>query len=827
MKEFLDRDGVKELLRKVKSYVDNNSGEGVIGEVIWHAGGTIPNKFLLCDGREVERDKYEELFNVIGTIYGEGNGSTTFNLPNLTDNRFIEGSNSAGATHGSAMPAHSHSTDGNHVSGVFSDPTNYAQAMPVFRDLNSTNKDSNYDDLWIYNGSSVQKHTDVDWARVLSSGTGSAGSGDHVQPKSLELLPCIRCGVSVPYIDPYEEMSYLYFNNTSSSVGYIDTHIKHKTGYKYSCKVRHKSQLYTYCSLYGVRESSNTLHAGFQSSAVYFNYNATGSSISYNALNNTVEMEHEATRFDIYPENNKFYKSTYSQGTATSSLNIWLGCINKNNTVLEPFNGYVFGWKVEEGENTIINLIPVKLARDINVVESIDIKPHKKDEVGFWDTVGDKFYPVSGVASRITAVALPTYYEQIDGVTLKTTADGGIHFDTRYPWEVESRYIWDGVWNGVYGGNNVFFGSKYNGNGSDGIQLRSDSNNMYVSSNANAVTIEGNHAGEHVNADFYWGYGGSRFYVVKIGDTQKMGSFSGSFTANSNSIYLNAINYNGTTRDATNTSIFAFKIQGVKYNSISDIRYVTLRNFVPAKATMAIPAEWVSTKANVSAGTLGLWDTIFGIFYPVIGSGTITEYIPPEPIQELSKLYTTSSDAVFDLECQPDGGSKWELGYTFKSGGDASRQVGKEKFLVTLYEEGSSFVTYVNGKKSRSSFDVSGCLDHKWDIYIDQKDGTCGGIAGVDMTGVEDPDFVPDGISLNIGALKTKYGLTSYHPYEFYYSKLTDKDGNVVSDIVPVKLGVPLTQDGTTYPEGTIGLYDKVTERFLPKIGSGEVIGVL
>ena len=38
---------------------------------------------MICDGRAVSRSDYSELFAVIGTTYGSGDGSTTFNLPNL------------------------------------------------------------------------------------------------------------------------------------------------------------------------------------------------------------------------------------------------------------------------------------------------------------------------------------------------------------------------------------------------------------------------------------------------------------------------------------------------------------------------------------------------------------------------------------------------------------------------------------------------------------------------------------------------------------------------------------------------------------------------
>jgi len=44
---------------------------------------TAPAGFLLCDGTAVSRTTYVDLFGIISTTYGSGNGSTTFNVPNL------------------------------------------------------------------------------------------------------------------------------------------------------------------------------------------------------------------------------------------------------------------------------------------------------------------------------------------------------------------------------------------------------------------------------------------------------------------------------------------------------------------------------------------------------------------------------------------------------------------------------------------------------------------------------------------------------------------------------------------------------------------------
>ena len=60
---------------------DFKTNGGFIGQIIEFPSNLIPSNTLLCDGSELSRETYSELFNVIGTIYGEGDGSTTFNIP--------------------------------------------------------------------------------------------------------------------------------------------------------------------------------------------------------------------------------------------------------------------------------------------------------------------------------------------------------------------------------------------------------------------------------------------------------------------------------------------------------------------------------------------------------------------------------------------------------------------------------------------------------------------------------------------------------------------------------------------------------------------------
>jgi microcystin-dependent protein len=52
------------------------------GAVVAYAGGSAPSGYLNCNGQAVSRTTYSVLYSVIGTAYGVGDGSTTFNVPN-------------------------------------------------------------------------------------------------------------------------------------------------------------------------------------------------------------------------------------------------------------------------------------------------------------------------------------------------------------------------------------------------------------------------------------------------------------------------------------------------------------------------------------------------------------------------------------------------------------------------------------------------------------------------------------------------------------------------------------------------------------------------
>lgn len=100
------------------------------GTVVAYAGTTPPNGWLLCNGAAVSRTLYANLFAVIGTTHGIGDGSTTFNLPDYRGRflRMVDGTagrdpdknsriamnpggntgNNVGSVQGFAIQSHSH-----------------------------------------------------------------------------------------------------------------------------------------------------------------------------------------------------------------------------------------------------------------------------------------------------------------------------------------------------------------------------------------------------------------------------------------------------------------------------------------------------------------------------------------------------------------------------------------------------------------------------------------------------------------------------------------------------------------------------------------------
>ncbi len=106
--------------------VPDSTASGTISP--W-GGASTPTGWLLCDGAAVSRSTYSDLFTAIGTAYGVGDGSSTFNVPDLRGrtvcgkddmggsaaNRLTAGSTIDGSTLGAAGGGQTHTTSANEM----------------------------------------------------------------------------------------------------------------------------------------------------------------------------------------------------------------------------------------------------------------------------------------------------------------------------------------------------------------------------------------------------------------------------------------------------------------------------------------------------------------------------------------------------------------------------------------------------------------------------------------------------------------------------------------------------------------------------------------
>lgn len=143
-----------------------------IGSIIAYAGSVIPSRFLECNGAEISRTVYPELFSVIGTTYGSGNGTTTFNLPNLSGKAALCSSqtHAVGSTGGSAghslleteTPAHTHTipqhTHENTIKARVTSMT-HTVTQPEFQYTRASDSDDGYSGTTSYSGNATDTMT--------------------------------------------------------------------------------------------------------------------------------------------------------------------------------------------------------------------------------------------------------------------------------------------------------------------------------------------------------------------------------------------------------------------------------------------------------------------------------------------------------------------------------------------------------------------------------------------------------------------------------------------------------------------------------------------
>ena len=152
-----------------------------IGAIVPFASLHMPQDFMPCDGQAVSRLEHAELFSVIGTTYGEGDGETTFNLPDLVG-RFAEGSETPGTVKEAGLPE---------LAGTIGSPTLVGTshvANGVFASSKLAASPNGTNINWLQNGTGYLSQLNY----RASEGNPIYGASDTVQPPALTVCYGIR-----------------------------------------------------------------------------------------------------------------------------------------------------------------------------------------------------------------------------------------------------------------------------------------------------------------------------------------------------------------------------------------------------------------------------------------------------------------------------------------------------------------------------------------------------------------------------------------------------------------------------------------------------------
>ena len=137
------------------------------GEVKWFAMNSAPSGFLKANGAAINRTTYANLFAAIGTTFGVGNGSTTFNVPDLRG-EFIRGWDDArGVDSGRSF--------GSFQSHQFED---HAHSY-------------NYWNAGGFGSANAAQRADTSASGLTTNNASSGNRGTETRPRNIALLACI------------------------------------------------------------------------------------------------------------------------------------------------------------------------------------------------------------------------------------------------------------------------------------------------------------------------------------------------------------------------------------------------------------------------------------------------------------------------------------------------------------------------------------------------------------------------------------------------------------------------------------------------------------
>ena len=168
------------------------------GAVFCVAVATIPTGYLECNGAAVSRTTYAALFSFIGTQYGAGNGSSTFNLPDLRgefvrgfDNgRGVDSGRGIGSSQSGQNLSHDHDADASATSNV-SDPGHRHNARGYGNDDDGGNQFTGSGNNSVRNNAIEDATTGISVATNVSIDVDNDG-GNEARPRNVAMMYIIK-----------------------------------------------------------------------------------------------------------------------------------------------------------------------------------------------------------------------------------------------------------------------------------------------------------------------------------------------------------------------------------------------------------------------------------------------------------------------------------------------------------------------------------------------------------------------------------------------------------------------------------------------------------
>ena len=179
-------DGNANTISGVTTITDSSGGylSHPPGTIIFHSASTAPAGYIKANGATISRSAYSALFNTLGTTYGAGDGSTTFQIPDMRgqfprgfdDGAGVDSGRTFGSSQSHQIAYHKHAT--------------WGEANSSFTFGNSSGNGHmgssggiDYDNYWFYTN---------DGSNIDNTLNAAGLMGNETRPRNVALLACIK-----------------------------------------------------------------------------------------------------------------------------------------------------------------------------------------------------------------------------------------------------------------------------------------------------------------------------------------------------------------------------------------------------------------------------------------------------------------------------------------------------------------------------------------------------------------------------------------------------------------------------------------------------------